>query len=110
MAKINLRDLNLLNIRVCYILSHTILFDGGNNRSTRQARPGNLFCKLLRNYIIIICSARLGNLAGCVTGLRLRNGIPGYATGRPDGIQLIDYDCDTGLRLRSLYTRSITYI
>ena len=21
-----------------------------------------------------------------------------------------DYDCDTGLRLRSLYTRSITYI
>ena len=33
-----------------------------------------------------ICSARLGNLAGCVTGFRLRNGIPGYAIGRLDGI------------------------
>ena len=33
-----------------------------------------------------ICSAWLGNLAGCVTGFRLRNGIPGYAISRPDGI------------------------
>ena len=33
-----------------------------------------------------ICSARLGNLAGCVTGFRLRNGMSGYAIGRPDGM------------------------
>ena len=33
-----------------------------------------------------ICSARLGNLASCVTGFRLRNGIPGYTIGRLDGI------------------------
>ena len=33
-----------------------------------------------------ICSARLGNLAGCITGFWLHNGIPGYAIGRPGGI------------------------
>ena len=33
-----------------------------------------------------ICSARLGNLAGYITGFRLRNGMTGYTTGCPDGI------------------------
>ena len=42
-------------------------------------------------YVLIsahayICSTRLGNLTGYVTGFRLRNGITGYATGCPDGI------------------------
>ena len=40
-----------------------------------------------------ICSARLGNLAGCVTGFRLRNGISGYAIGRPNGIPESSLTC-----------------
>ena len=33
-----------------------------------------------------ICCARLGNLAGYITGLWLHNGMTDYTTGRPDGI------------------------
>ena len=36
--------------------------------------------------VLYICSARLGNLAGYVTGFRLCNGMTGYATGHLDGI------------------------
>ena len=43
--------------------------------------------KILYIYTYIyICSAQLGNLAGCVTGFQLHNRITGYTTGHPDRI------------------------
>ena len=39
-----------------------------------------------------MCSARMCNLAGCITGSRLYNQAPGYITGYPDA-QLVILSC-----------------
>ena len=41
---------------------------------------------VIQVMLFYICSARLGNLPGCVTGFRLCNRLSGYATGRPDRV------------------------